>query len=812
MDIHLIGNAHLDPVWLWRWQEGFAEVKATFRSALERMKEFPDFVFTCAAAAIYEWVEENDPDMFAEIKQRVDEGRWAVTGGWWIQADCNLPSGESFVRQALYAQRYFHSRFGVRCRCGYCVDSFGHCASLPKILRGCGLTGWVWMRPQEHENPDIPMPLFRWQADDGSEVLAMRISHQGYTAWSVEDLEQRIRDIHERYAETGPGSAQLCFFGVGNHGGGPTVEQLQVIERRRSEGKEPRLLYSSPERFQDLHIAADLPTYRGELQHHASGCYAAVSLIKSLNRQAETRLAEAEAWSAAARMAVGKKAPTAELARAWKHVLFNQFHDIMAGTSLEESYEDARHQIGGAIHTADYARNSAQQAVSWQVDTRGHGAPLFVFNNLPVPFSGVVETEDFGFGALPGTPQFTDDAGRPVPAQTIRAHSEVGGTGAARRRAVLQLDLPPLGYRLLRLREADRAPSAPAQPTDSVRAEHRLLENRNIRLRIRPNGCIALLDRNTGRQVLKTTAGAGGCLVVPDPSDTWSHGVFRFDGQGAAFTLVRTELVEDGPIRGRIRARFRYGESLLTLDYTLGAGERFVGIDGEIDWRGRESIVKLVFPLRFAAREHTAEIPYGSLVRPNNGEEEPMQRWVDVSGRSGGLSVANDCKYSYDARDNTLRITLLRSPVYAHHLPTQLEQDREYRVTDQGRQRFRLRLMPHAGDWRKAGVVATALQLNSPPNTLFETEHPGALGPVGSFLQWSSPGIAPGAFKSAESGDGLVLRVAESLGRPTRCRFTLPATGHSWTRSFRGGEIRTFLVPPEREAPVQDTSMLEETL
>lgn len=812
MDIHLIGNAHLDPVWLWRWQEGFAEVKATFRSALDRMKEFPDFVFTCAAAAIYEWVEENDPAMFEEVRQRVAEGRWAITGGWWIQADCNLPSGESFVRQALYAQRYFHSRFGVRCRCGYCVDSFGHCASLPKILRGCGMTGWVWMRPQEHENADIPKPLFRWQADDGSEVLAMRITHQGYTTRGADELKRRIEDIRERYPETGPGSTQLCFFGVGNHGGGPTIEQLQAIEHQRSETGGPQLLYSSPERFHDLHADAQLPSYKGELQHHASGCYAAVSLIKSLNRQAENRLSEAEAWSAAARMAVGKPPPTDKLTRAWKHVLFNQFHDILAGTSLEESYEDARHQIGAAIHTADYVKNSAQQAVSWQVDTRGPGTPLFVFNNLPIPFSGLVETEDFGFGAPQTSPRFTDAAGAPVPAQAIRPHSEVGGTGAARRRAVVRLDVPPLGYCLLRLHEADSPPPIPAERRPALRAKRRLLENEYIRLRIRPNGCIAVADRCTGRQVLNTTAGAGACVVFPDTSDTWSHGVFRFGDQGTAFSLQETELVEEGPLRARIRCRFRHADSRLTLDYTLGVGEPFLGIDGEIDWRGRGSIVKMLFPLRVASRQHTAEIPYGTLVRPNNGAEEPMQRWVDVSGQSCGVTVANDCKYSYDVRGNTLRITLLRSPVYAHHLPTQLDPDREYRVTDQGRQRFRLRLVPHAGDWRDAGVMAAALQLNSPPNTLFETKHPGTLAPSTCFLQWSSPGVTPGALKPAESGDGLVLRVAESLGEPTRCTFSLPTTGHSWTRSLRGGEIRTFLIPLEAGGDVRDADMLEETL
>ena len=178
--VHLLGHAHIDPVWLWRWQEGFAEVRATFRSALDRMKETPGYVFTCSSAALYEWVEQFDPNMFQEIRKRVAEGRWSPVGGWWIEPDCNIPSGEALVRQGLYGQRYFKEKLGVRSTVGFCPDSFGHAGTLPKILAGCGLSHYVFMRPMVHEHEGIPELAFRWQGDDGTEVKTLRI-HESTT-------------------------------------------------------------------------------------------------------------------------------------------------------------------------------------------------------------------------------------------------------------------------------------------------------------------------------------------------------------------------------------------------------------------------------------------------------------------------------------------------------------------------------------------------------------------------------------------------------------------------------------------------------
>ncbi|MDQ4100016.1 MAG: hypothetical protein M3121_05915 [Chloroflexota bacterium] len=221
--LHMIGNGHIDPVWLWPWPEGFHEVTATFRAALDRIAESDDFVFTASSAAMYEWVEKQQPAMFDEIKRRVTEGRWVIVGGWWVQPDCNLPSGESFVRQALYGQRYFLEKFGRTATVGYNVDSFGHHAMLPALLRGAGLDSYVFMRPQEHEM-GLPGRLFHWEGADGSRVLAFRIPY-AYT--SRDNLPTHVERCATELRP--PLMESMCFYGVGNHGGGPTKESLQWI-------------------------------------------------------------------------------------------------------------------------------------------------------------------------------------------------------------------------------------------------------------------------------------------------------------------------------------------------------------------------------------------------------------------------------------------------------------------------------------------------------------------------------------------------------------------------------------------------------
>src|SRR5438105_4479817 len=376
--LHMIGNAHLDPVWLWQWPEGFQEVKATFRSVLDLMKEYDDFLFTASSAALYQWIEQNDPAMFEEIKQRVAEGRWEIAGGWWIEPDCNVPSGESLVRQGLYGQHFFRDKLGVTATVGYNVDSFGHSAMLPQILRKSGMTSYVFLRPQPHEL-GLPSRLFWWESDDGSRVLACRIPYE-YCTWGRE-LHQHVRKCMAELKA--PLDELLCFYGVGNHGGGPTRENLRSIRELDRDPALPALSFSTPTRFFESlrHKDVPLPVVHDELQHHARGCYSVHSGVKQWNRRAENLLLTAEKFAVLARHCTGLPYPS-DFGRAWKDVLFNQFHDILGGTSIEPAYTDARDSYGEAITIATRHLNNAVQALAWHIDVEPceECTPLAVFN------------------------------------------------------------------------------------------------------------------------------------------------------------------------------------------------------------------------------------------------------------------------------------------------------------------------------------------------------------------------------------------------------------------------------------------------
>ncbi|HEX2978878.1 MAG TPA: glycoside hydrolase family 38 C-terminal domain-containing protein, partial [Anaerolineaceae bacterium] len=668
--LHMIGNAHIDPVWLWQWQEGFHEVKATFRSALDRMKEYDDFVFTASSAALYEWVEQSDPAMFAEIQQRVKEGRWSIVGGWWIEPDCNIPNGESFARQALYGQRYFKEKFGVTARVGYAIDSFGHHGMLPQLLRKSGLTSYVFLRPMPFEKA-LPGGLFWWESDDGSRVMGLRVPFE-YLSWGRE-VDEHVRRCAGEIKD--PVNEFVCFYGVGNHGGGPTKENIESIRRLNNVSDLPNLEFSSLDRFFDAAVEKgwSLPVVHTDLQHHASGCYAAHSGIKRWNRKAENRLAVAEKWSTIASLVTGQSYP-ANLAQAWKDVLFNQFHDIMAGTSLEVAYDDARDHFGEALTIADRAANLAMQSFEWniRIDPAEAMYPLVVFNPLAFPVRTTVKVE-----AIPWRDDsfLLDDTGKVVPHQSMQSSSVAG-----RICLTFPVELPAMGYRTNRFYMVPPQGDA-HQPirTTSVQAADTLLENDRFRLEFDPEtGSIAsLFDKSVGVQAFAGLAAHP--VVLEDNTDTWSHLTFKWDKVVGEFKAESIRLVEHGPVKSVVRITSTYESSRLIQDFTIYADLERIDVSAIVNWNEQFKMLKLRFPVNVKFMRVTREIPYGHIDCFANGEEEPMQRWVDVSGTSRdkeaqyGVSILNDGKYSMDVNVRDIGLTVLRSPAYANHMPSTLD-------------------------------------------------------------------------------------------------------------------------------------------
>jgi alpha-mannosidase len=781
--LHMIGNAHIDAVWLWRWQEGYQEVRATFATALRLLEEYPEYVFTCDSIGYLAWVEEHDPELFAALRDKAREGRFEIVGGWWVEPDCNIPSGEGLVRHALYSQRYLAARFGAMASVGCNVDPFGQNATIPQLLAKSGMDAYVFMRPQPHE-AELPGPTFWWRAADGSRVLAYRIPHEycgpaGHLGVHVGKALAQLPHTTEPL---------MCFYGVGNHGGGPTRANIESIRELNRADQFPRMLPSTVRAFFDAAAGGELPEYAGEIQPHGVGCYSAHSGIKKLIRQTEHALQAAEKWAAVA----GICGP---FEHAWRQVLLNHFHDTAAGTALPAAYEDARDQLGEARAIAARVQNQALQSIARRVaipEEEGT-VPLVVFNPHPWPVSATVEVE---FGGLLGDGPIAavDETGRRTPVQTARSTTLTGG----RRLLVVPVELPPLGHRLYRLRAGAHTPA---------------LENEHLRMTVDPGtGRLSgLVRKDTGVDVLGG-ASAPHAVVLEDPTDTWGHGVVSYRDVAGAFTAESVDVVESGPVRRVVRVRSRYGASSLTEEFVLAAGARHVEVRVTVDWHERHAMLKLRFPTALTEVTATHAIPYGHIERAADGHETVSHSWVDVSGNLGGhragLSVLNDAKYGVDVSGGDIGLTVLRSPPYAWHTPQPLPED--YEVMDQGVQRFTYRLLPHDGDWRAAGTVRAAAELLQPPVALLESCHDGPLPPKASHAAVSgADNVVVTVLKRAEDGGGHVVRGYETAGTAATATIDLAFLGHTVTAGFSPHEIKTMLV---RDGDTVEADLLERPL
>ncbi|MGD0783169.1 MAG: glycoside hydrolase family 38 C-terminal domain-containing protein, partial [Candidatus Aminicenantales bacterium] len=631
--IFMIGHAHIDPVWRWTKDEGQAEVMATFRSALARMREYPDVAFVSSSARFYKWVLETDPSMFAEIRQRVKEGRWNVVGGWWVEPDLNCPLGESLVRQGLYGQLFFERNLGVKARVGFNPDSFGHPWTLPQILAGQELSAYVFMRPSPTEKPDLKTPLFLWQAPDGTKVPAIQIlgSYNG----TESDIENQILLYGKTFGETMPGVADWAvFYGVGDHGGGPTIAAIEKIRALRT-STFPGLRFATIDQYEAAIQAGSQgwPVVADELQHHARGCYSATAEVKKWNRAAEWALLTAEKAAAYAAAVFGGAYPAERFQRAWEKVLFNQFHDVLAGSAIEQAYVDARNDFGFALSEARDIAAGALQHVALNLDTEaGTGAdsaPFLVFNPHSWPASVPLEIEMQRAGA--GRPRLHRVGGPEIAFQEIRT---AGVKVDDRIRIAFQDEFPPLGCALYALDFRPPAPGAPAAEirTDGVKVGRRTLENALVRLTFDPeSGSItSYFDKKTGREYLRAPAAVP--IALADEDDTWGHHTTSYNKELGRFGRAEIRSFEEGPERGRIQVRTSYGKSAVTQDFTLYRDRPEAYVRVSVDWHESYQVLKLGFPTVITKGESTYSIPYGFIKRPMKGEEEPVQPWLDIGG------------------------------------------------------------------------------------------------------------------------------------------------------------------------------------
>ncbi|MCQ2449112.1 MAG: hypothetical protein MJ132_02830 [Clostridia bacterium] len=788
---YLIGNAHLDPVWQWKVSEGLSLIRSTYRSALDRMNEYPDYKFTSACAGYYFWIKKIDPDMFREIQQRVKEGRWGVVGGMWVQPDCNIPSGEAFCRHFLYSQKFFEENFGVRAKTGYNVDSFGHSASLPQLFKKSGIDNYVYMRPtRETECPSLPAEnLHKWVGSDGSVVTAFRILDE----YCGDLRDERI----DRYGKQS--QKQMLFYGIGNHGGGPSKEHLKQAEELLKKGESA---YATPnEYFADV-ANTEMPTVTGDLRHHAAGCYSANSRVKAENRRAECELVAAEMYDTLAYAIVGGDCHNETLQSAWQRVLFNQFHDVLAGCCIKDAYTDVYNAYGYARQTARELTDFALQRIASKIKTtefldadfsemrdrlwyrEGEGSPMIVFN--PHPFAAKT-TVSFGSHLVS---RVVDADGNDVPFQMVRApYSDVWQVN----KCLFEVELPAMGYRVYYLyRKMEN--SVQINFSTDLCATETTLENSKVKIVLdEKSGTVkSYFLKEENREFAK---GELGKAIVADDSahDTWSHANNVFNDDIGVFGEGTLSVIENGPVRATVKSITKYGNSVLKKYYTLYKNDPKLHVRCMLDVDEEYKLIKLSFPVNVEAPKMVCSLPFGFIEKKADGVEDVAHEWVDLSDENGaGLAIVNDGKYSHCAIGNDLRIMVARSCAYLDHFAGE-NRDSEMEMMDKGEQEFNLILFPHTEN-ATADIANCGKLLNTPPTLVEETHHDGTLPQEYSAFALDKKNISVSALKQAENGEDLVLRLAETAGKPTTVTVEFAAIGVKFTLDFAGQEVKTVAI------------------
>lgn len=779
--IFMIGNAHLDPAWMWRLDEGFEAFLATCRSALARIEETPDFIFTASSAAHYEFVEQTDPVLFVKIQEAVKSGRWSLVGGWWVESDCNLPSGESFIRQGLYGQKYFKSRFGITSTTGFCIDSFGHNANLPQLLRHCGMSRYIFMRPEQHEK-ELENALFTWRSASGNEVTAFRLPlHYSNFKNSITEKLTLIKS-YPTYKSNQP---WMLFYGVGNHGGGPTKEQIAQIIAEKSSNKDFNIQFASVDQFFDVveKNNTKLEVVVDEMQPHAIGCYSAHSLIKKLNRQVENNLLRAEKICVLAESSVlGFKVNWKDLHQAWKNLLLNNFHDILGGVAIKEACLEAVSLYYESLAIAAREERIAIQVLSNNIDTTDSIESLLVFNPhtwkvlAPAEFE-LWHPEASEKGEELQSVSLLDSEGNNIPTQRIESSGKIGGD---RIRFVTQIDTPAFGWTKLNVER-----SAP-----QIKVKSALKVTDKILL----NGiCGIVFEGDTSETFMKYTP----AQVFADDSDTWGHGISGFNESKGHFKVNKIIVLEKGPVRGRVRVESSYGNSRIEEDFILYEGADYIEQRVYVDWRKSNSVLKLRYAHGCTAPKIFYEIPYSVIERPVSKDEVPGNSWAFVQDSSHGIGIINNSKSSYSADEKYFYIICARSPLYAHHAPPHVfSQNEQKRYLDQGEQEFVAKIIFGQKTWQDARMPKRSLEFLQPQIVHLESGHEGILFQNERAFEVDSENILVTVIKRPYEGNdlGIVIRAIETSGIETSTSIRFGQFQGEWKGKFSPFEMKSFIV------------------
>ncbi len=728
--LHAMGHAHIDVAWLWPLDETDRKCSRTFAAQLRHMDEYPAYKMLQSQPYLYQRTKELYPELFERMKKKVQDGQLIPEGGMWVEADTNIPSGESLIRQFLYGKAYFKKEFGVEDELLWLPDVFGYTAALPQIMKGCGIRYFSTHKIFWTYNGGDPFPYhsFMWKGIDGTEIASF--IHVDYNS---DTNPETLHNLWKNRAQKEGLRRFLLPFGYGDGGGGPSRDHIEFCLREKNLEGVPQVKFDTPKNFFDAleQDGEERPTYVGELYFQAHrGTYTSQAAIKKGNRQNETGLGLAEFWSAAANALKGEKYPAEDLEKTWKLLLVNQFHDILPGSSIGRVYERARKEHA---HIREEWEKMAQNAMSALTEKDGG---LTVFNTLPWERKALVRIpENWKGAAEDGT--------------SVSLQKESDGVYA-------EVTVPSCGWTTLK-------PAETCVESAAVKAEKTLLENELLAVSINEYGEITgILDKETGRD---WAAGACNSLKmyqdIPGHYDAWDIDSVYKENPVELREKANFLSAESGALYGAVQFSRQIHNSVITQTILLRRGSRTVEFRTKVDWQETHKLLKVEFPVQVYGEEALHEIQFGYVKRPNHASrkydadrfEVCNHRWTALAEALRGCAVLNDCKYGVNVSGNTIALTLLKSAAFpdAH--------------ADQGTQEFTYAFHCWNTDFGHCDVVKAAHELNTPVLC--------AEGSAGSrsLFNLSEGTVILENVKRAEDGNGLILRLYESKG--TACCETL---------------------------------------
>lgn len=762
--IEMLGHAHLDLAWLWTVNETWQVAQRTFASVLKLQQEFPKLIFCHSTSALYSWIEANRPDLFAAIKQQIAVNKWEIVGGMWVEPEVNLVSGESLVRQVLYAQLYTLEKFGKLTTVAWLPDSFGFCWQLPQILKQGGIEFFVTQKLHWNDTTKFPYGIFWWKSPDGTQILSLMSPPNTTGVMDTNPITMANYAV-DWETQTNLKSA-FWLPGVGDHGGGPTRDMLDIAERWQQSPFFPELKFTTAESYlskicncstENEQQKRNLPVWNDELylEFHR-GCYTTQADQKRWNRRCENLLYEAEVWASLATLTTNLAYPKSQLESAWKKVLFNQFHDILPGTSIPEVFEEANLAWQDVENVGLKILHQSLNAIASHIDIpqppQPDAQPIIVFNSLNWQRSEVVSL------SLPSASSWEiyNLSGEKLPSQLIKQSTLL----------FLAKNIPSIGYRLFWLCHSHKPTDHQIISNISLPTETWILENEFLKVIVEPStgDLSSVFDKINQREVL---SGAGNQLQsFQDQGQYWD--AWNIDPNYTQHPLPPTQLksiqwLEIGILCSSIRVIRQLGKSQFCQDYILWFNSPILQIYTNVDWQESHVLVKAAFPLNLEASYATYEIACGAIKRPTNPQtaaekakwEVPALGWADLGDDIYGVSLINDGKYGYDAKASELRLTLLRSPCWP---------DKD---ADRGIHRFTYALYPHGANWQSAQTVHRGYELNVPLQVLSDVPLSSQrfLKPLGQFLDCQAKNLILMALKpSEEDHEQYLLRCYECHG------------------------------------------------